>query len=67
VSPGGLFYLQARAEGIVWQWERGVSPRYADRLVQGLRSICFDHRYHMLKDLDVMPGTRLVHVFQQNV
>jgi hypothetical protein len=27
-----------------------------------LRSICFDHRCHMLKYLDVMPGTRLAEI-----
>ena len=35
--------------------------------VKGLRSIRFDHRGHMLKYLDVMAGTRLAHMLEQNV
>ena len=32
-----------------------------------LRGICFDNRCQMLRDLDVMPGTRLAPMLEQNV
>ena len=33
---------------------------------KGLCSICIDHRGHMLRDLNVMPGTGLAHMLEQN-